>query len=146
MMFNSKYSFYRWCASIEIEQLKINRLLYSWYLYMDVWRYMYIIYHTHMYIYIYIYIYVCICCICICCICMYMLFTTEVALESCLLAWVGFEPTTTEFRSYALTDWAIRPWVQLALRANFVQLLQFHRLFSVTVHFGHCLCHSPRLF
>ena len=58
MMFNSKYSFYRWCASIEIEQLKINRLLYSWYLYMDVWRYMYIIYHTHMYIYIYIYMYV----------------------------------------------------------------------------------------
>ena len=58
MMFNSKYSFYRWCASIEIEQLKINRLLYSWYLYMDVWRYMYIIYHTHMYIYIYIYIYI----------------------------------------------------------------------------------------
>ena len=42
------------------------------------------------------------------------------------LAWVGFEPTTTEFRSDALTDWAIRPWVQLALRANFVHLLQFH--------------------
>ena len=42
------------------------------------------------------------------------------------LAWVGFEPTTTEFRSDAVTDWAIRPWVQLALRANFVQLLQFH--------------------
>ena len=42
------------------------------------------------------------------------------------LAWVGFEPTTTEFRSDALTDWAIRPWVQLTLRANFVQLLQFH--------------------
>ena len=28
------------------------------------------------------------------------------------LAWVGFEPTTTEFRSDALADWAIRPWVQ----------------------------------
>ena len=42
------------------------------------------------------------------------------------LAWVGFETTTTEFRSDSLTDWAIRPWVQLALRANFVQLLQFH--------------------
>ena len=50
------------------------------------------------------------------------------------LAWRGFEPTTTD----ALTDWAVRPWVQLALRANFVQLLQFHRLFSVTFHFG-CL-------
>ena len=42
------------------------------------------------------------------------------------LAWVGFEPITVEFCSDALTDWAIRPWVQLALRANFVQLLQFH--------------------
>ena len=29
------------------------------------------------------------------------------------LALVGFEPTTTEFCSDALTDWAIRPWVQL---------------------------------
>ena len=47
------------------------------------------------------------------------------------LASVGFEPTTTEFRSDALIDWAIRPWVQLELRANFLQLLQFHRLFSV---------------
>ena len=35
------------------------------------------------------------------------------------LAWVGFELTTTEFRSDALTDWATRPWVQLALRTNF---------------------------
>ena len=42
-----------------------------------------------------------------------------------MLAWVGFEPTTTEFRSDALTDWATRLWVQLALRANFAQLLQF---------------------
>ena len=41
------------------------------------------------------------------------------------LAWVGFEPTTTEFRSDAPTDWAIRPWVKLALIANFIQLLQF---------------------
>ena len=28
------------------------------------------------------------------------------------LAWVGFEPATTEFRSDALTDWAFWPWVQ----------------------------------
>ena len=41
------------------------------------------------------------------------------------LAWVGFEPTTTEFRSDAPTDWAIRPWVVLALSANFVQLHSF---------------------
>ena len=39
------------------------------------------------------------------------------------LAWVGFQRTTTEFRLDALTDWAIRPWVQLALISNFVQLL-----------------------
>ena len=51
------------------------------------------------------------------------------------LAWVGFEPATTEFRSYSLTDWAIRPWVQLALRINLLQLLQFHRLFSATFHY-----------
>ena len=57
-----------------------------------------------------------------------MVFTTEEFSEVVYrkLAWVGFEPMTTEFRSDALTDWAIRPWVQLALRANFVQLLQFH--------------------
>ena len=50
------------------------------------------------------------------------------------LVWVGFEPTTTEFRSDALTNLAIRPWVQLALRAKFVQLLQFH-LFVQSSHF-----------
>ena len=50
------------------------------------------------------------------------------------VTWVGFEPTTTEFRWDALTDWAIWPWVQLALRANFVQLLLFH-LFVQFWHF-----------
>ena len=39
---------------------------------------------------------------------------------------VGFKPRTTESLSDALSDWAIRPWVQLVLRDNFVQLLQFH--------------------
>ena len=62
------------------------------------------------------------------------------------LAWVWFEPTTTEFRSDALTDWATRPCVQLALKANFLQLLQFHRFFSVTFHLRYCLSHSPLLF
>ena len=42
------------------------------------------------------------------------------------LALFGFEPTTTEFRSDALTDWAIKPFVQLVLWANFVQLFQIH--------------------
>ena len=50
--------------------------------------------------------------------------------------WFRFESTTTEFCSEALTDWAIRPWVQLALRANFVQLLQFH-LFVHSSRFIH---------
>ena len=52
------------------------------------------------------------------------------------LTWVGFEPTTTEFLSNTLNHWTLRPWVQLAFRANFVQLLQFHLLFSVIFHFG----------
>ena len=50
------------------------------------------------------------------------------------LAWVGFEPTTTEFCLDALTNRAIRPWVRLALRVNFVQLLQFHLFFQCS-HF-----------
>ena len=62
------------------------------------------------------------------------------------LAWLGFEPMTTEFPSDTPTDWAVKPWVQPTLRANFVQLLQFHRLFSVTFHFGYCFRQSPRLF
>ena len=62
------------------------------------------------------------------------------------LAWVGFEPRTAEFRSDALTDWAIRPWVQLTLRASFVQLIQFHCWFSVMIHFGYCFHQSPGLF
>ena len=59
---------------------------------------------------------------------------------------MGFEPTSSEFGSEALTDWAIRSWVQLILRANFVQLLHFHRLLSVQFHFGYCLSQSPRFF
>ena len=62
------------------------------------------------------------------------------------LAWVGFEPTSTEFRSDTLTDWAIRSGVQLPLRVNFVQLLQFHRFFSGTFSFCYCFRQSPRFF
>ena len=93
----------------------------------------YIYIHLHIYIYIYIYI--------------YGIHHWRILWSSYRkLVWVGFEPTTPEFRSNALTDWAIRPWAQLALRANFVQLLQFHLLFSVKFHFGYCLRQSPRLF
>ena len=59
---------------------------------------------------------------------------------------MGFEATTTELRSDALTNWAIRPQAQLAVRANFVQLLQFHCLFSFKFHFNYCLRQSARLF
>ena len=53
------------------------------------------------------------------------------------------EPMTTDFRSDVLTDWALRPWVQLEFRAKFIQLHQFHRLFSVQFHYGSCLRQSP---
>ena len=59
---------------------------------------------------------------------------------------MGFEPTITLFRSDILSNWAIRPWVQLALRTNFVQLLQFHVLVSVRFHFSYCLRQLQRLF
>ena len=104
---------------------------HDWYI-----LYIYILYiciYVCIYIYIYIYIYG---------IHHWRIFWSSYR----KLAWVGFEPTTTEFRSDALTDWVIRPWVKLALRANFVQLLQFHRLFSVTFQFGYCLRQSPRFF
>ena len=46
------------------------------------------------------------------------------------LVWVGFEPTITKLRSHSLTNWAIRTWVQLKFKANFVQLLQFDLFFQ----------------
>ena len=52
------------------------------------------------------------------------------------LAWVWFEPTTTEFHLVALSHWAIGSWIVLALRSNFAQLLQFHRMFSATFCLG----------
>ena len=70
----------------------------------------------------------------------------EVAVESWPEWDLNPRPLNTESLSDALTDGAIRPWVQLALRANFVQVLQFHLLFSVLFHFGYCLLQSPRLF
>ena len=50
------------------------------------------------------------------------------------LAWVGFESRATEFSPDTLTYWAIRPWVQVQLRASFVQILQYH-LFVQCSHF-----------
>ena len=53
---------------------------------------------------------------------------------------VGFEPTTTEFRSDALTEWGIRPWVQLALRFHFIFSLLFYgvTLFNRVYCISHC--------
>ena len=95
--------------------------MYIYYIYINIYKYIntyiYIMYLYISCIYIYIYIYI---------------FTYGIHHWSIFrssyrkLARVGFEPTTTEFRSVAPTDWAIRPWVQVALRANFVQVLQFH--------------------
>ena len=56
----------------------------------------------------------------------YMVYTTEGLLEvaiesgSKIVYWVGFEPTSTEFRSDALNDWAIRPRI-----SYFVQCSRF---------------------
>ena len=61
------------------------------------------------------------------------------------LAWVWFEPTTTECNSVTLSHWAIGSWILLALRSNFSQLLRFHRMFSVTFYLG-CLPSSVATF
>ena len=90
---------------------------YVWHMYS---MYILYIYEYHiLYIYIYIYgIHHC------------MIFRSSYR----KLVRVGFEPTNTEFRSDDQTDWVIRPRVQLALRANFLQPLQFH-LFVQCSHF-----------
>ena len=68
----------------------------------------------NIYIYIYIHIYVYIYMLYILCICIYIyLYIYGIHHRKILwssyrkLAWVGFEPTTTEFRSDTITDWAI---------------------------------------
>ena len=113
----------------------------SLYIYISMYVYIYLYIYIYVYIYIYIYIY------------MYVYIyihthhwmTLWSSYRKSKSAWVGPEPITTEFCSEALTNWAIRPWVQLALRANFVQRLQFHCPFSVTFHFG-CLPSSVTTF
>ena len=49
------------------------------------------------------------------------------------MTWVGSKTTNNEFHWGALFEWAIVPRVQLG--ANYVQILQFHLLFSVHVSF-----------
>ena len=45
------------------------------------------------------------------------------------------QPTNIEFWTNSLSDGAIRPWVQLSSRSNFVQLLQLYLSFSVQISF-----------
>ena len=99
-------------------EMTINIYIYI-YIYIYICKKFYVCTYVCIYIYV-LYIYICIyVCYNIYIISLYDIITErffEVALE---LAWVGFEPMTTEFCSDTLTDWAIRPWVQLALRPFF---------------------------
>ena len=86
------------------------------------------IYSIYIYIYIiYIYIYV---------IYMYVyLYIWHSSLKDSWILWSSYRVGlnwTYDHRSDALTDWAMRPWLQLALRANFVQPLQFHNQCQVS--------------
>ena len=49
------------------------------------------------------------------------------------MALMSFTVSITEFRQDALTDWLIKPSVQLVLRVNFVQLHHFHLLFNAQI-------------
>ena len=70
----------------------------------------------------------------------YMVFTTERFFEVAIESWLEWDSNPPRLNSVQ----TLQQWVQLALRANFVQLLQFHLLFSVTFHFGYCLRQWPR--
>ena len=132
----TRYSIFANLFHVNFFDIYIYIYIYMYISYIYIYIYMYISYLYIVYVYIYIYIYNI----------QHWRIIWSSSSGSRKLAWVGFEPMTTEFRSHLLTDWAITPWVQLALRTNFVQLLQFHRLFTVRIHFGYCLRQSPRFF
>ena len=92
------------------------------YIYIHIY-YMYIILYIYAYIYIHIY---------------YMYGTYHWrSFRSTYkkLAWVRFEHTTTEFRSDALTNWALKPWVQLALRATDEAPVKKRNFCWVNIHY-----------
>ena len=62
-----------------------------------------------------------------------MVSITEGLLQVAIEIWRGWDlnPSTTEFRS----AWAIRPWVPLALRANFLFLFLIHMTFTTKPFF-----------
>ena len=53
------------------------------------------------------------------------------------LAWEKLQPISTYIHSipFRCSDWAIRPWVQLATRASFVKLLWFHHFVQCQISF-----------
>ena len=63
------------------------------------------------------------------------------------LAWVGFEPMTTEFLIIALTEWIISPWSPIRLQSQLCTPTTVSSLCSVfTFHLGLCLCQSRHHF
>ena len=114
------------CKTKAFVQLKVDRPYGYIYIYIYIYIYTYIYINTYIYIYIYIWIYMYIC-VCVCVYIYIYMFSPLEEFKSSYrkLAWDGFQPTTTELCSDTLTDWDISPWIQLAPRANLVQLLQF---------------------
>ena len=84
------------------------------------------VYYIYICIYIYIYIYIYIIYIYIYIHIIHVIHHWSILWSSYRkLAWVGFEPTNTEFRSdalTALTDRVTRLWVQLALRKMYTEV------------------------
>ena len=55
----------------------------------------------------------------------YMVFITEGFFEVAIESWPEWDLNPRPLNSDALTDWAIRPWVQLALRATLYSYSNF---------------------
>ena len=79
---------------------------------------------------------------------MYILFATyglfEVAIESWLEWDLSPRPLSSAQTLRSCNRRSYQAMSSTPLRVNFVQALQFHRLFSVKFHFGYCLRQSPR--
>ena len=133
--------------SIEINNivdLNIHGIDYSWIIFgisklwatcVDVYIcIIYMVYGIYIYIYISFYIYVY--------IYIYGIHNWRIIWSSKYrkLAWMGFEPTTTEFLSDVLTHWAVRSWFQLSLRANIVWSVS--DFISAIAFFSHHVIHT----
>ena len=70
-----------------------------------------------------------------------MVFATEGFFKVAIESYTESDLSTGSLYSVltdVLTDWANRLWVQVELRTNFVQLPQFHLLFSSRFLLGYC--------